>query len=203
MAHLQRSKEKLLSQEEAWDILNPMADRIVKSVQEGLNHFSEGLSGPLRQRLRPRSFSSSLNDCIVYEASQIFAEVEGVQVFEECESTWFLFSPRAVLRFKKVDESETPRNFPTRRQSKITYQQHEFSVCDSKPTVINIGYQPNKFFTEIKSVSLSCHDGSYVCWQLPLAGEISTFMFDQNLDVKPASAPSVIPTLKRKKAVNE
>jgi hypothetical protein len=105
--------------------------------------------------------------------------VKGVEIDDDYDGLLVIVEQKAVLRFKKVDGSRAPSNILTERQGRIAGQQLEFDDI-ARPTVVNVGYQPNALFTELKSVSLGCRLGDSELWEIPLVNDVQGYILDNN-----------------------
>lgn len=200
MRNLRRPRNRILTREQADEILKPYYDDLLRCVQSGLDQFLQ-LPDSLRAVSRPRTLANLLNDTIRSDAVRRFQDDVQVSMNLEHEGALFIFAEKIALRFKKVDADLMPRNVRTARQHDIAEQQLELSGV-TIPTVVNLGYQPNVIFTEIRSVSLICRRHRNLLWQIPLADELQGYLFNNEGEAQPVGTPVVRPKLTRKVAAN-
>lgn len=200
MNSLGRNRKNILSRENAQKLFKDHYDDIVACVQHGLNSFAN-LPPAIRSNLRNRTLAGVLNDLIVKDAVRRFEGDELIQINDDCDGAFFIFSGLAALRFKKVTTFLAPSNVPTRRQLQIREQQLEFEGI-SRPTVVNVGYQLNSIWTDVTGVTLFCRRGGSIVWKIPVAGDLQSYMFDADGNARPTTAPIVRSTRKRKEAEN-
>jgi hypothetical protein len=199
MNNLRRPRKNILTRDKAHELLQPFYDDLVEIMQKGLNKFMT-LPDDLRDRARPRTLANVLNDCICREAVDRFDKETLVRVVDDWEGYLFVFHEQAVLRFKKVSSTLRPSNVPTGRQVDIGWQQCEIDGVET-PTLVNVGYEPNVIFTEIKTCGLSCRKGESVLWVIPLVDDMQAFLLDNGGNVvTPTSGPVVRPKLTGKAA---
>ena len=192
---LSQASKNILTREMAHKSLSPFYDDIIAVIQTGLNKFMD-FDGLPRACARPRTLANVLNDCICSEAVIRFHDMPEVKDIDDYEGHLFVFQGLAALRFKKVDGAQIPSNVPTERQADIELQQLEIPGC-TFPTLLNVGYEPNILYTEIKSVSLSCRRNRSLLWEIPLVNDMTAYMFDNEGKAQPTTkaAPIVRPKL--------
>ncbi len=192
MNNLHRQRNKILTRDHAHDLLQSYYDDFVQCVQAGLNTFISFYPAELRKLSQQRTLANVLNDAVCDEAMRSFGGGQdgNVVVNEDHHGKLFVFFGSAAIRFKKVDSKLAPRNVRTGRQVKISYQQLELDGIE-RPTVLNLGYEPNILFTEIVAVSLSCRSNRHIVWEIPLAETVTAYLFDHKGNVPAIGAPVV------------
>jgi hypothetical protein len=123
---------------------------------------------PDRTLLNPRTRANLIYDWMVDTARREFAGVTGAE-FVEVESkglTMLRLDSQLLIRFKKLDESRLPRNYPTRHAKEYNQQMSLPEI----PTATRVfcGYRLNKLETDLRDVSITCTNGAGVAWYIDI-----------------------------------
>ncbi len=177
MNNLGRAPSKILTRDAAYKLLFPYTeDFFLPALQSGLNDFCSSIAPGVRSRLSKRSLASVLNDLVVDEAIKRFDGEKGVRINEDRGFKAFIFDERAAVRIKKVDKHYRYSNYPTAQQLDILYQK-EINGFESATYVI-LGYSLSDDWRDVDEVSLCCWYGQSRRWEIPVAGEMTGYLFD-------------------------
>jgi hypothetical protein len=108
-----------------------------------------------------------VNDWVVHQARIEFASVPGVEPFEDYGLFSLGFNRRVLLRFKKADDADHPRNYPTRQQAEIAAQQLLIPGW-VEPTWVNAAYHFDAAGEAIDRILITCWLGEHLLWSLPV-----------------------------------
>lgn len=165
---------RVISVEEARELLAPYTDRIASCIQVGCERWEElGKESPKSQLpLRPSTRASFVYDHIVDAARQEFADdYPDVVLADDHGFLTLTIKDRVVLRFKKY------RNDSLRTSGIRTAQQQRFELqmqlpgMPSQATKIVAGYLLDEFQTSISLMAVTCVDGPSLEWALDITGE--------------------------------
>jgi hypothetical protein len=156
------------SKQEAQSDLGRFAGLLFASVRNGLREFRQ--YGPLRYRHRKRTDSSIINDLIVDQARQNFADIPGVEFTDRYKCFLLGFFGRWVVKFKKLDENLRPAISDTQTFLDFVNQQAAPELPGAEgPTNLHLGYlRLNQVALEDSSVFLVCPQGRRLSWEWEL-----------------------------------
>ncbi len=184
MSNLRRPEKKILNVDRARGLLGQHFDDLVLAVRDGLTQFLT-LPAALRSTCRNRTLACFLNDQIVHAAKTTFQDRGNeIVILEKFESTFFVFSALAALRFKKTDDGLSPQNYPTDRQLNIRGQSPEQLEFEGegfeRVTFVDVGYQLDPIWSSVSGVTLCCRRNTTLLWTIPIAGQVERSLFDDN-----------------------
>lgn len=168
------SEVRLISAEEAWQLLNPYTGRIASCIQAGWDRWGDlGKESPKSQLpLRASTRACFVYDHIVDAARQEFADdYPDVVIADNRGFLTITIKDRIVLRFKKF------RNNSLRTSGIRTAQQQRFELQMQLPgmppqaTKVVAGYLLDEFQTSISFMAVTCIDGRSLEWALDITDE--------------------------------
>ena len=154
-----------LSRDRALTLIEPHKERFWRICEEPWERW---LQLPDRTLLHPRTRANLVYDWMLDTARREFAGVVGAEFVEVVSKglTLLRLDGQLLIRFKKLDESRMPRNYPTRHAREYNQQMSLPEI----PTATRVfcGYRLNKFETEIRDVSITCTNGVGVAWYIDI-----------------------------------
>jgi hypothetical protein len=154
-----------LSRDRALALIEPHKERFWRICEESWERW---MQHPDRTLLHPRTRANLIYDWMLDAARREFAGVPSAE-FVEIESkglTMLRLDGQLLVRFKKLDESRMPRNYPTRHAREYNLQMSLPEIPAA--TRVFCGYRLNKFETEIRDVSITCTNGAGIAWYIDI-----------------------------------
>ncbi len=165
---------RLISLEEARELLAPYTDRIASCIQAGWERWEElGKESPKSQLpLRPSTRASFVYDHIVDAARQEFVDDHPEVVLADVHGFLTLtIKDRVVLRFKKY-RSDSLRTSGIRNAQQQRFElQMQLPGMPPQATKLVAGYLLDELQTSISLMAVTCVDGPSLEWALDITVE--------------------------------
>ncbi len=162
----------LLSDQEAWSILEPFIPDIHACLVAGWNCWRD-----LGERVPEHvvRYDSTTRAGIVYneiiaEARKRFFGVRDVNLQSRGRTLLLIFQGVLVLRFKKIDRNFRTRNVPTKQVVRMQYQM-ELQGLPPEATQVVAGYLLNALQDSVSGNWIVCPMGRSYEWKLPLGDQ--------------------------------
>ena len=158
---------RLLTLEEAEELINPFNERLAKCIQHGWDAWRSEYQHK-HHILGPRARATIVFDEIVAYAEHEFTGVQGVK-FVRKSNTFFLYiGDDITLRFKKIKRTGRCSNIETRQQMLFNAQ---VKLPFMPGTLVHAGYALDELQRQIASKLVVCQFQNQVLWTIQLTGE--------------------------------
>lgn len=158
----------ILKLHQAKPILEPIHENLMSSVRSGfddwvkIRDFAGSLDGgPLAYK--PRTKAGIIHDHIEKYIRSNFEGLPDINVDDYNGIFGMLVQGSLFLRFKKMDDTYSIKNFPTVQHKNYINQQKIDAIPDS-PTYLFVGYVPDKTWSRIKGIYIACWMGDSLEW---------------------------------------
>lgn len=180
-------KRKILDKEEAIQILSPFSARISQAVSEAFNHYvaleAMGNEQVVFMDFKNRTKAGIIHDIIEVKIKEIFHDEPQVQIGMWNGIFGLLIGDKLFIRFNKIDKGHLPSHYPTKQAKKFLNQTIIHGLPD-EPTLLFVGYHPDKTWSKIKSIEVVCIDAYKPYWAFDLisqAGFEQLSLFSENV----------------------
>ena len=171
MNNFRSTRDAILSQEKAEPILAPFLGKVQNCCLNGMEawlRFAESLPD-LRIPLLSRTMANFVNDWVIQHARAEFPEdrVNGIEPFEDRGFFCVGINKQIIVRFKKADDEDMARNYPTKQQMEIGGQQLLIPGW-IQPTVVSACYHFTEALDAIDRIVISCGFNGHRLWRIPV-----------------------------------
>jgi hypothetical protein len=171
MSNFRSARDMILSREEAEPILAPYHGKFEACCLNGMAAWLQfaGSLPELRTPLLSRTMANFVNDWVIQHARVEFPEAraKGIEPFEDRGFFCVGIDRRVVVRFKKADDEDMGRNYPTKQQVEIGCQQL-FIPGWTQPTVVSVCYHFTKALDAIDRIVITCGFNGHRLWRIPV-----------------------------------
>ena len=172
MGFRSKFRPHVISRESAAEILMSKKDDICGPFFHGWNAFWrwKDVDPEFYSTVVPRTRAGVVYDFAIKDARTRFEgrESEGVRTRAEFDSLLVIFDEELVLRFKKLDDGERPRNSRTSRQWLFERQCLQLPGIPEEATKVTAVYTLNPDQSSIVKVSVVCWCVNTLKWIIPL-----------------------------------
>jgi len=161
------NKRKILSFQEAQQVLAPYYDKISQSVLDGFEDFQK-TSNCIAERVGFFESEIRTKACLIHDLikNRIIQNFFGEQQVET--GKWrgvfaLKINDDLFIRFKKLNKDYTSSNYLT-KQAKGYLRQIRIEGFPDEPTFLFAGYIPDKSWTGISGIYIACWDGDKIQW---------------------------------------
>lgn len=155
----------LITQSESLSILKPYQSKIRECVVSGWNAYITQYAH-VRDVLTPRTRANIVFDHMCHHARQQFANTKDVHIRETNGLFLVDIQGKLQIRFKKLDDNNKSSNIQT-QQTLNFYEQLELPGLPHATRLV-AGYVLNDWETAIRTVTVTCPNGSEIEWYLEL-----------------------------------
>lgn len=148
-----------LTKSQVRDILEPFHPELLSIVH---NAWKDWKSCPPHMSYA-RTRANVVWDCMITHARITFEDTPGVHFIERPNSCYLYFEPGLVVRFKKADENNRSKNFPTNLALDFNDPQINLPAVPTA-TRVEVVYQLNREESGIASVRVVQRNHSNVAW---------------------------------------
>lgn len=171
MSNFRSVLDAILSREKAEPILAPYFSKVQQCCLKGMEawlRFAE-ITPDLRIPLLSRTMADFVNDWVVHYARSEFLDdrTNGVESFDERGFFCVGISRQIIMRFKKADDEDMARNYPTKQQIEIGGQQLIIPGW-TQPTIVSACYHFTKTLDAIDRIVITCSFNGHRLWRIPV-----------------------------------
>lgn len=159
-----------ISQEEAEKILEPHKNQFRDCVINAWNDYNNYYSD-VKHKHSARTRANILYDHMVDSARLKFDGMSEISLIDINGSFLISIGNMLIIRFKKLDNEMKSRNYPT--QQALAFMDQLTLPGIPVAARLIVGYQLNELQTNIKSILVTCPNGSQIDWHSELKGETS------------------------------
>lgn len=181
------SKRNILTFEEANQILAPHYPKIAKSILEGFEDFQK-TSICISERIgffqsKTRTKACLIHDLISNRIKLNFLGEDKIEVGEWNGIFGLKISENILIRFKKLNEDYSSSSLPT-KQSRAYLKQLPIEGFPDEPTFLFAGYIPDKSWTGVKGLYITCWNGNENVWVNNILKHISSTQTTLSIETK-------------------
>jgi hypothetical protein len=163
--------DRIIRREEAEPILAPHLGAIQTCCLKGheaWKEFAEAMPH-IRVPLMSRTMANFVNDWVVQHARTAFLSVERVEAFEERGLFCLSFQRKILLRFKKADDDDMTRNYPTKQQMELGGQELQRLIPGwEEATWVSACYHFTPTLDAIDRIRITCRRSDHLLWCIPV-----------------------------------
>jgi hypothetical protein len=164
------SPDRLLTVEEAEELLKPYVELLNRCIQHGWDAYQNDYATK-HHLLSARSRATIVFDEIIARAEQEFNGIDGVKFVRKSNSFMLYIGDKATVRFKKIRKSGRCSNIDTRQQVLFKAQAQFRLPGMLEGTLLHAGYLLNDIERDIRRKMVVCQLNNRVLWQFELRSE--------------------------------
>ncbi len=179
-----RSRTDLLTRAKAWEILEPLTERLYGWIDRSWDWVQDILEKDPERRaiFDPSTVAAMVYDHFKTLMASGFHEEPSVEMVAEGRMARAFIGGKIILRFKKLDRQLRSRNIGTKNQESIYNQQFYLDGFPGRPTNITLGYVSDLSETKLAGVYFTCpRSFSTNHWMIQVGGtgnENGRLLFD-------------------------
>jgi len=168
---------KILTSEEAEEVLKPFYPQLIETVEKGIMDYNSCLSISnsslsIKQVYEPATKSMIIWNYIINHAKNTFSNNEYIKPMIYKRVFGLLIHNSLFLRFKKVNKNGNSYNIATNNSDTFN-EQGSLNNFPGNPTLLKVGWQMNPTYTSAKDIFVICPISSTkIRWKIDLYEKI-------------------------------
>lgn len=167
----------ILSHDEAKQIFEPHTPKIVDAFQQAFADFQHLVRATTEKigfvEYSRRLKATLLHDLLKHRIGEAFRDVEEVKAITANKIFGLKLGDNLFIRVKKFNPDYSVAGIPTKQFKKFEKQQLSLEGLPVNPTLLTVGYIPNKTWTQIEGIYIACRLAGSTQWVEPLLGGTS------------------------------
>ncbi len=176
---------KIITLEQAQTILKSYHSLILSCVLDGFKDYLKISQARIELATytehTARTKANFLHDSVAANIKKHFGSLSNIKA-EDFKGIFALQIEDVFIRFKKISPTRFTGSNVNTQQTKDYYKQLIIKGFPEEPTLLFLGYEPDKLFSSIENVYLVCRKDNNILWVIDLKSQVAMEQSSMNFD---------------------